>query len=363
MKYFFLFIFVLLIDLFFAQNNIRIFSAKGELFTLIAFDTVQNKTPQTNILISSVYEDSLRIKIELENKTKIEATLFLFEKGKATKNKEFNYKATIDQNKIKVSYAGYYDIVKLPNPIVPEKPIIDTTAKYKNTLLGHFCELKDSKPVYFNNIPKAGICSAPMPAEYLNYLNLLMLKAQVPDDKFIIADNVCRNNCLSVDQLNFILKYIDYELEKLKIIKIVYPNITDKPKNKELEKSFHFESSIQELNNFFKVADTQKIKISSTCKIASSPEEIKNFENNLSVYTNDSQRFELFKKNYEQYCYSKDHIILILSKFIHDREKLDAAKMLYYVCVEKENFLLISHTFSYNETISELKDFVAKQKD
>ena len=354
--------FVLSINLVFAQNNIRVFSAKGELFTLTAFDTLQNKVPQTNILISSVYEDSLPIKIELENKTKAEITLLLFEKGKATKNKEFNYKVSIDQNKIKISYAGYYDIVKLPKPLVPEKPIVDTTAKYKNTQLGHFCELKDSKPVYFNNIPKGESCIKPMPPEYLNYLNLLMLKAEVPDDKFIIADNTCRNNCLSVEQLNFILNYIDYELEKLKLIKIAYFNLTDRTKNKELEKSFRFESSIAELNAFLKIADTQKIKSSFVCTVPASHEEIKKLENNLSVYTNDSQRLEAFKKLHEEYCYSKDQIVLVLSKFIHDREKLDVAKILYYKCVEKENFLLISDVFSYNETISELKDFVAKQK-
>ncbi len=363
MKYFFLFITILFTNFVVSQNNIRVFSAKGELFTLIAFDTVQNTLPQTNVLLTSVYEDSLRVKIEMENKIKIETTLLLVEKGKSTKNKEFNYKINVDQNKLKVSYAGYYDMVILPNPLVPAKPIIDTTAKYKNTLLGHFCELKDSKPIYFNNIPKDGLCKTPMPADYLNYTNLLMLKAQVPDDKFVIADNVCRNNCLSIEQLNFILKYIDYEIEKLKIIKIAYFNITDRVKNKELEKSFRFESSVSELNSFFKVADDQKIKTRSNCTNASSTEEIKNLENNLSVYSNDSQRFETLKKIYEDYCFSKDHIVLILNKFIHDREKLDAAKMLYYKCVEKENFLLISDVFSYNETISELKEFVAKQKD
>lgn len=363
MKYFFLFITILFTNVVVSQNNIRVFSAKGELFTLTVFDTVQNKIPQTNVLINHVYEDSLHIKIELEDKTKTETTLLLFEKGKTTKNREFNYIINVEQNKIKINYAGYYDMVRLPDPLVPEKPIVDTTTKYKNTRLGHFCELKDSKPIYFNNIPKEGPCKAPMPADYLNYTNLLMLKAQVPDDKFIIADNVCRNNCLSVEQLNFILKYIDYELEKLKLIKIAYYNITDKEKNKELEKSFRFESSVSELNSFFKVANEQKIKTKFNCSIASSSEEIKNLENNLNVYSNDAQRFETLKKIYEDYCFSKDQIILVLGKFIHDREKLDAAKMLYYKCVEKEDFLLISDVFSYNETISELKEFVAKQKD
>jgi len=363
MRYLFTTFFIFILSFVFAQNNVRLFSGKGELFTITVFDSVQNKTPQTNVLITSVADDSLKIKIELENKLKTETTLLIFEKGRATKNKEFNYRINVEQDKIKISYAGYYDIVSLPSPLVPEKPVIDTTAKYKNTRLGHFCELKDGKPVYYNNIPKNGNCTTAMPPEYLNYINLLMLKAQVSDDKYIIADNVCRNNCLSVEQLSFVLKYIDYELEKLKLIKTAYFNITDPDKKSGLEKLFRFESSIIELNSFFKVALDQKIKTTSNCTVPSSTVEIKTFEDNLSVYNNDSQRFETFKKTYENYCYSKDQVVAVLSKFIHDREKLDAAKMLYFRCTEKENFLLILDTFSYNETGSELKDFIAKQKD
>jgi hypothetical protein len=315
------------------------------------------------VLVQSIYEDSLHIKIEFENKSKFETTVFLLEQGIPTKNKEFNYRIHREKDKLKLNYEDYYDIIKLPNPLIPSKPIVDTTAKYKNTRLGHFCELKDGKPIYFNNIPKDGNCLVGMPPEYLNYINLLMVKAQVVDDKYTIAENVCRNNCLTVEQLNFILKYIDYELEKLKLIKIAYFNIVNKKDKKELETTFRFESSINELNNFFKSAVDLKNLSSTTCKASSSQEEIKSLTDNLSVYANDSQRFDAFKKLYSDYCYSKDQIIEVLKLFIHDREKLDAAKMLFYKCIEKENFLAISEIFSYNETISELKDFVEKQKD
>ena len=346
-----------------AQNNVRVFSGNGELFTVIAFDTIQNKVPQTNVLIQNIYDDTLRLKIQFENKSKFETTLFIFEKGKTTKNKEFNYRLNREQEKIKLSYNGYYDVVKLPQPLVPEKPIVDTTSKYKNTRLGHFCELKDSKPIYFNNIPKEGNCVTGMPEEYLNYTNLLMLKAQVVEDKFIIAENICRNNCLTVAQLNFILKYIEFEIEKLKLIKIAYFNLVDMNNKKELEKSFRFESSVSELNTFFKIAVDTKVLAAKNCKTASTEEEIKNLQSQLNIYTNDSQRYDAFKKSYEEFCYSKDQVVIILNTFIHDREKLDAAKMLYYRCSEKDNFLLIADIFSYNETISELKDFVSKQKD
>lgn len=362
MKYFYLILFFLAYNTVFSQNNIRIFSGEGQLFTLYAFDSIQNKIPQANVLIENIYEDTVRIKIELEDKTKFETTVFLLEKGKTTKNKEFNYRINHEKCKIKVSYEDFFDVVKLPSPLIPQKPIVDTTAKYKNTRLGHFCELKDSKPIYFNNIPKAGGCITGMPIEYLNYTNLLMVKAQVVDDKYTIAENICRNNCLTIEQLNFILKYIDFELEKLKLIKLAYFNISDRNNKKELEKAFRFESSILELNNYFKIAVDPKMPSNIICKTASPQEKIKNLEDKLSIYANDSQRLEAFKKLYGEYCFSKDQILIVLKLFIHDREKFDVAKTLYFNCTEKENFLSISEVFSYNETISELKDFVEKQK-
>lgn len=363
MKYFIAVFLSIIINFVFSQNNVRIFSGQGELFKVTAFDSIQNKVPQTNVLIQSIYEDTLHIRIEFEDKTKFESGVYLFEKGRPTKNKEFNYRIDREYGKLNLSYAGYYDVKKLPNPLVPEKPIIDTTSKYKNTRLGHFCELKENKPIYFNNLPKEGKCLNGMPPEYLNYANLLMVKAQVEEDKFIIAENICRNNCLTVEQLNFILKYIDFEIEKLKIIKIAYFNLSDRENKKNLEKAFRFESSVNELTSFFQLAVDPKTQSKTNCKISSSNEEIKNLEDKLNIYTNDSQRIEAFKKLYGEYCYSKDQILVILKLFIHDREKFDAAKMLYYKCVEKENFLAISAIFSYNETISDLKDFVDKQKD
>lgn len=363
MKYISVLLFVIVSNAVFSQNNIRIFSAKGELFTLTAFDSIQNKVPQTNVLIQSIYEDTLHVKFEFDDKTKFETVVYLYEKGKQTKNKEFNYRINQEKGKIKLSYAGFYDIKKLPTPLVPEKPIIDTTTKYKNTRLGHFCELKEGKPIYFNNLPKEGNCITGMPPEYLNYTNLLMVKAQVEEDKYIIAENVCRNNCLTVEQLNFILKYIDFEIEKLKIIKIAYFNLSDSINKKELKKTFRFDASVNELNVFFKSAVDPKTQSKIKCKTPSKTEEIKNLEERLSVYSNDSQRIEAFKKTYNEYCYSTDQILLILKLYIHDREKLEAAKMLYYRCSEKENFLAISDIFSYNETVSQLKDFVSKQKD
>ncbi len=346
-----------------SQNNLNLYSINGEIFKVYANGKIINQNAEASVLIEDVAEDTIKIKIEFENKVTGEQTLYLLEKGKEIKNTEFDYSIDAKSNKVKFTFEGTKQIINPPNPIVPIKPVVDTTFKYRNTLLGHYCELKDGKPTYFNNTPKTGDCKIAMPNTYLNYLNVLMSKAQIEDDKYNIAENTTRNNCISVAQLNKILLHIVFEIEKLKLIKLSYFHLTDKNNLKNLDSTFKLESSKRELALFLKSADDSKLKSEVICIVATKDIEITQFSDNLTIYNNDSERFAVFKKTYPNFCYSAAHISLILSKFIHDREKLDAAKLLYFYCVEKDNFLNISDVFSYKNTFAELQEFVAKQKN
>lgn len=362
MKY--LFTLIISINLFFlnAQNNLRIFSGEGLIFNLIAFDSVINKQPQNDVLIQHIYDDTIRLKIKFADDISYITTLYLFEKGKPTKNKEFTYRVTRKLNNVKITFNTIYDIVKPPITIVPIKPKTDTTLKYKNKRLENFCELKDGKPTYFNNIPNNGKCLSAMPTEYINYTKILMKKAQVANDKYLIAENVSRNNCLSVAQLNFLLEYIDFEVEKLKLIKTTYYNLIDKENKKELEKNFKYEASKNELTNFMKTSGDSRPVSGINCKYASSVDAIKSLENNLVALNNDTERLKTFKKLHEAFCYSTKDVLLILKLFTHDREKLEAAKLFYNYCVNQDDFLSITEVFSYKQSISDLENFVAKQK-
>jgi hypothetical protein len=201
-----------------------------------------------------------------------------------------------------------------------------------------------------------------MPEINLSYIHLLMDKAQVPDDKFMIAENVFRNNCFSTIQMAEVLKYVVYELDKLKLIKLGYHHVCDKQNKKDLEKCFRFESSILELNNFFKLPASEFEQIASGCTVPSSAESVNTFASGLGALSNDTKRLEAFKTTYSNYCYSVPQSILILQKFIHDREKMTVARMLYNRCTEKDSFIKVAETFSYNQSASELKDFIEKQK-
>ncbi len=352
---------IFLVLIFKAQNNFRIYSANGELFKLDVNNVLVNNSLQASVLVKNLTVDTLNVNIEFENKVKVESKIYLLEKSKTVTNKEFTYKVENIKNKLEISFVNVLEIQKLIEPIVPLKPLIDTSYKYNNNVLGHFCELKNSKPTYFNNTPKQGNCEVAMPPEYLNYVAILMLKTEVADDKFEVVENVFRNNCVSTVQTNSLLKYIDYEVEKLKLIKIAYFNIIDKANLKNLESSFKFESSKKELQNYLSEVKNAKQLTNINCTKASEDNEIKSFIDKLTTLTSDNERYEIFKKLYTNYCYSSTQVKLLLQPFIHDREKFDAAKLLYYYCMDKTNYLLVSDVFSYKQTEGDLKDFIEKQ--
>jgi hypothetical protein len=190
-----------------------------------------------------------------------------------------------------------------------------------------------------------------------------MSKAQIEEDKFTIAENTTRNNCVNVAQLNKMLIHITYEIEKIKLIKLSYYSLTDKSNVKNLDSTFKLESSKRELASFLKNADDYKIKTGINCIVPATEGELNQLYSDLSVYNNDTERLQYLKKKYVDYCYSANQVKLILGVFLHDREKLEAAKLLYVYSTEKDNFLIISDVFSYNTTAAELKEFVAKQKN
>jgi hypothetical protein len=344
-----------------SQNNVRLLSSTG-IFNIYIADKPANKTPQAEVLIENIETDTLYLKIEFEGEARQGISLYLLDKGRPASGKEFCYLVTRDKKKVDIDFRGVYEIIPARKPIVPVKPVNDTSTSYRNATLGHLCEMKDGKPVYFNNIPLDGRCTEPMPPAYLNHIALLMGKAQVPDEKFLIAESVCRNNCVSVGQLSALLNYVDYELDKLKLIRIAYQHVTDKQDRALLEKNFRFESSVLELRRIFKERDQHPDITGAACTAPSPEKEMSGFIERLTACTNDSQRFNELRKSYYHLCFNVKQVKSALGQFIHDREKLDAARLLYEQCVEKDKYMEVADVFSYNQSVSELNDFIQKRR-
>lgn len=345
-----------------AQNNLRIFTSDGSKIRLYVSDSIKTEDVfQANVLLSGITKDTLKITVQFENNQKVQHTVYFLDKSKPVKNKEFNYLVENKQNKIKLIFSGIKDVLPLPNPLVPAKPVIDTSYKYRDNILEHYCELKEGRPHYYNNITKGAACKDPMRDSYINYMNILMAKTSLQDEKFNIAENTIRNNCINTTQLQKILVHLDFELDKLKLTKLAYFHVTDKQNLASLTESMKLESTKNELLDFLKTAYQNKEGVDKNCTVATGESIMSEFCKTLEASTNDSERFSIFKKKYEEYCYSVGQVKLVLSQFIHDREKLDVAKILYYYCTQKNEFSLVNDVFSYTTSVAELKDFVDKQ--
>lgn len=104
-----------------AQNNARLFSANGAVFRVLVNDTVVNKIAEANVLLENIKSDTLHLKIVFENNKLCDGVIYLLEKGKKTTNKEYNYKVIQGTEPLKIIYTGVSAIVKLPDPLVPDK--------------------------------------------------------------------------------------------------------------------------------------------------------------------------------------------------------------------------------------------------
>jgi hypothetical protein len=356
----FLCLFVLLAT---GQNSLRLFTADGSLFKAYLNDSALNKTAQASVFAGNIPQDTVSVSVEFENSLRGEQQIYLLEKGKPVTATEFNYMVEVKNNKVRFTYTGTQNLIKLPEPLVPPKPAADTLGKYRNNILAHFVELRNGQAFYFNNIPRVGECKTPMPQEYLNYMQILMSRAQSEDDRFKIAENTALNNCVSVSQMNNILGYIPFEIEKLKLIKLYFHHVVNKEKKKDLDSTFRLEASKKELASFLKNTDVTKLKTDADCSVPAPEGEFKQFYTPLTVYSNDYERYDAMKKTYYDHCFSVNQIKSLLSLYIHDRERIDAAKLLYFYCVDKANFLDISEVFSYTTSVADMKQFVEKQKN
>ena len=122
MRNFLILIFSLLIMCTNAQNNARLFSAKGELFSVFINEKAIKPTAEANVLIENISEDTLQLRVAFENQKPFEITIYLLDKGKKTRDREYVYKLSFDGVTIKTTFLNIVAPVSLPEPLVPQKP-------------------------------------------------------------------------------------------------------------------------------------------------------------------------------------------------------------------------------------------------
>jgi len=346
----------------FSQNNLIIFSSNAGLFNAKIDGLILENEYKHEIKISGITKDTFDITIALKDgNITFKRKLYLLHKAKPVKNKEFVYSLELNQEtkKLKLLFVTANDIKPLPDPLLPPKPAADTSYKWRNNVFGTLFELKDGRPIFYFNLPKGGVCTEGMTQANLDHA-LAFLKRTVMDfEKQEYTKEIVKNNCLTCAQLAIIMKAMNYELDKLKLVKDAYPNLVDKKELKTLEGSFRFESSKKEfadiLSNTSKLNSTMN-KIN--CGKAETDSVIQELASNIKLFSTDHERFQFMKEKAASYCFTCIQFKSILSIFLHDREKLDLTKLFYNNLTNKENIALLNDVFSYQESVVNLENFI-----
>ncbi|MEI6020235.1 MAG: DUF4476 domain-containing protein [Bacteroidota bacterium] len=344
------------------QNNLRLLSATGEPIKVSLNKRIINQTPEAEVLIENVLGDTVQIGIEFENKQQYNKVIYLVNQGKHDSHKEHGYFVLHKGTELRIDFSGISEIIELPKNIVPKKPQADSSLLGNKKTIAHLYEMKNNQIEFFNNLPSKGHCTAAMPEIYLGYFTQLMKKNEKLDERLYLAQELCKNNCINVQQLKTILSFMDAEFDKLVVAKLAYFNLVDTTGKIELVNAFKYEGAIKDLRHFLSNAKDYQSIYAINCTQVTEESFMSSFIKKQMDAGNDSYRIDLLKKNYFNFCFSVNQISRILDSYTHDREKLQACKLLYFKCAEKKNYLDLNNAFAYPQCTKQLEEFVKMQE-
>jgi hypothetical protein len=64
------------------------------------------------------------------------------------------------------------------------------------------------------------------------------------------------------------------------------------------------------------------------------------------------------KVHCKNHCYTVSQVRLILKAFVHDRDRLEAAKFLYNSTLDKSDFEKLTEEFNYPQWQEEFREFI-----
>lgn len=353
------------VSIYTAQNNLIIFSSTGNYFKVSCKELKINDAFQQELKLEAIEFDTLHLTLTLEkDKTTLNRTVFLLEKGAHVASKEFIFSLEQDDShkKLKLVFITANTIKTLPNPLLPEKPKEDTTYKWRNNVYGSVFELKEGKPVFYLNIPKNGVCSEGITDDNLKYCIQLLARTSIESERFKLAGSIVKNNCFTSAQSIQVLNSINYELDKLKLLKDIYPHLTDKNNFKTLRSAFKFESSKKEFDDILLNPSSLDKKNKIICTKAVNDTIVTSIASTIKLLSSDYEKEEYMKEKYANLCYTSAQFKGLLNLLLHDREKLDLAKIFYNNITDKENLNTLNDVFSYKESINNFQNFL-KQSD
>jgi hypothetical protein len=311
-----------------AQNDLRIVTTGSHVLQVEYKGKWTSAFPQAEVLVRDVMGDTIHIRIRIGSED-YPYTLYMLDRGNPTAGMEFLYKVHGDG---KLGFLACMPSTRNPDPIVPGVPQVDTSKKMKNARLGNLCELKEGNPVFFNNAPAGAICRTAMPPDFMAYVRYLMNNQQ-PNNRQRLVSEIIKNNCLSVQQLMYLLTYVELETEKVKTIREACPHIVNKEDLPQLASELKYQSAKDAVLEI--AVSCKKDGALLGCRTPSPPDVLAEWWEKMQSVNTDSKRLELVKQQAPTVCLTYNQLRNTLRIFELDAERLDAAAVLIPRCIEK----------------------------
>jgi hypothetical protein len=92
-----------------SQNNVMLQLSDGTPFKVLLNDKPYNSSPQSQVALTDIKQDTLLIKVELEKGERFGLTLYLLDKGKKTSAKEFTFVLYREKIRLRPVFMGMRD--------------------------------------------------------------------------------------------------------------------------------------------------------------------------------------------------------------------------------------------------------------
>ena len=184
-------------------------------------------------------------------------------------------------------------------------------------------------------------------------------KQSFESDKLSLLKRELPSLCISSAQLRRVLKMFVHESNKIDAAKFALAYIHDLDNFPNLSEEFGFQSSQQELLNYFNsnsakftkkaaVSESSNYQGTKGCNVAMSSTEFANLLKAAKLETFDSKRTEGINSGLGQNCLSVDQIEKLAQLYSFDNHKLDFLKIAYTKTFDKDNFGRLESLFSFD---------------
>ena len=321
-----------------AQNDLRIVTTGSHVLQVEYKGKYTSAFPQAEVLVRDVVGDTVQVRIRIGSEV-YPHTLYMLDHGNSTAGMEFLYKV---QENGQLGFLGCLPSTRIPDPLIPGVPPVDTTKKMKNARLGGLCELKDGQPLFFNNAPNAAICRTSMPAEFMAYIRYLMNNQQ-PNSRQRLVAEIIKNNCVNVQQLSFLLSFVELETEKVKVIRDACPHVVNKEDLPQLANELKYQSAKEAVREIALACKKDGALLG--CRTPSPPDVLATWWEKIQNQNTDGKRLEVVKEQAATVCLTYNQLRNTLRLFELDAERLDAATLLIPRCIEKNRAGELSDLF------------------